>query len=109
MTLWSQNGVNLLINSDREGFARSSYNVHGPSVCALCLRVDDAHAVVERAKALVATPFHQSVLDGQLEIPAIRGVGGSLIYFIDDRSDLAGSGTSISRHAAKPRTVATWG
>ncbi len=89
VTLWSQNGVNLLINSDREGFARSSYNVHGPSVCALCLRVDDAHAVVERAKALVATPFHQSVLDGQLEIPAIRGVGGSLIYFIDDRSDLA--------------------
>ncbi len=89
VTLWSQNGVNLLINSDREGFARSSYNVHGPSVCALCLRVDDARALMERAKALVATPFQQTVIDRQLEIPAIRGLGGSLIYFIDDRSDLA--------------------
>ena len=89
VTLWSQNGINLLINSEREGFAHSSYTVHGPSVCAFCLRVDDAQAVMERAKALVATPFRQTVLDGELEIPAIRGVGGSLVYFIDDRSDLA--------------------
>ena len=89
VTLWSQNGINLLVNSEREGFAHSSYTVHGPSVCALCLRVDDAQAVMERAEALVATPFRQNVLDGELEIPAIRGVGGSLIYFIDDRSDLA--------------------
>ena len=89
VTLWSQNGVNLVINSEREGFAHSSYTVHGPSVCALCLRVDDAQAVMARAKALVATPFRQSVLEGELDIPAIRGVGGSLIYFIDARSDLS--------------------
>jgi len=89
VSLWSQNGVNLLINSEREGFAHSSYTVHGPSVCALCLRVDDAPAAMERARALLATPFHQRVRKGELDIPAIRGVGGSLIYFIDDRGDLA--------------------
>ena len=89
VTLWSQNDVNLVINSEREGFAHSSYIVHGPSVCALCLRVDDAHDVMGRAEALAATPFRQGVHDGELDIPAIRGVGGSLLYFIDARSDLA--------------------
>ena len=89
VALWSQDRIKLLINSEREGFAHSSYTVHGPSVCALCLRVDDAKAVMARAKALAATPFRQNVLEGELDIPAIRGVGGSLIYFTDDRSGLA--------------------
>jgi 4-hydroxyphenylpyruvate dioxygenase len=89
VTLWSQNGVNLVINSEREGFAHSFYIMHGPSVCALCLRVDNATAVMSRAKALAATPSHQNVLEGELKIPAVRGVGGSLIYFIDAHSDLA--------------------
>ena len=89
VTLWSQNGVNLVINSDREGFAHSSYIVHGPSVCALCSKVDDARDVMGRAEALAATPFRQGVHEGELDIPAIRGVGGSLLYFIDERSDLA--------------------
>jgi 4-hydroxyphenylpyruvate dioxygenase len=88
VTLWSQNRVNLVINSEREGFAHSSYIVHGPSACAICLRVDDAQAAMARAKALLAAPFTQTVLEGELNIPAIRGVGGSLIYFIDSRSDL---------------------
>jgi 4-hydroxyphenylpyruvate dioxygenase len=88
VTLWSQNRVNLVINSEREGFAHSSYIVHGPSACAMCLRVDDAQAAMARAKALLAAPFTQTVLEGELNIPAIRGVGGSLIYFVDQRSDL---------------------
>ena len=61
---------------------------HGPAVCAIGLRVADAHAGVERAKALLATPFRQAVLAGELEIPAIRGVGGSLIYLLDRKSEL---------------------
>ncbi|MCW6508430.1 bifunctional sugar phosphate isomerase/epimerase/4-hydroxyphenylpyruvate dioxygenase family protein [Lichenifustis flavocetrariae] len=88
VTLWSQNGVNLVINSDGEGFAHSAYLMHGPAVCAMCLRVADAGAVLARAEALLATPFQQPVLEGELDIPAIRGVGGSLLYFIDDKSDL---------------------
>jgi 4-hydroxyphenylpyruvate dioxygenase len=89
VTLWSQGGAHVVINSEREGFAHSSYIVHGPSACALCLRVDDAQAAIARAKTLLATCFQQRVREGELEIPAIRGVGGSLIYFIDSRSDLA--------------------
>ena len=86
--LWSQGDVNLVVNAEDHGFARAAFNTHGPSVCALCLRVDDARAVFARAEALLATPFRQGVEAGQLDIPAIRGVGGSLVYFVDGTSDL---------------------
>ena len=88
VALWRQDGVNLLINAETQGFAAAAFNTHGPSVCALCVRVDDARAVFDRAGALLATPFRQGVAPGQLDIPAVRGVGGSLLYFVDAASDL---------------------
>ncbi len=87
--LWSQGSVNILINTEREGFAHSSYVVHGANVCDIGLRVNDAAATVQRARALGAEPFEQPVGPGELKIPAIRGVGGGLIHFIDSESDLA--------------------
>ncbi|MGO7668186.1 hypothetical protein ACC697_38550, partial [Rhizobium ruizarguesonis] len=53
-----------------------------------CLIVDDAAKAYERALALDAEPFTQPVEDGELELPAIRGVGGGIIYLIDDKSAL---------------------
>ena len=89
VTLWRQGEINLVINSEREGFAHASYLVHGTSVCDIGLRVDDAAATVERAKALDADIFSQPVGPGELKIPAIRGVGGGVMHFIDGASDLA--------------------
>jgi 4-hydroxyphenylpyruvate dioxygenase len=86
---WRQGAINLVVNSEREGFAHASYITHGPSVCALGLRVDDAESAMARARALLASPFSQAVGPGELEVPAIRGVGGSLLYFTDPKSDLA--------------------
>jgi 4-hydroxyphenylpyruvate dioxygenase len=89
VTVWKQGRIHLVVNREQEGFAHSFYVSHGPAVCALGLRVKDAAAAVSRARKLLATPFSQAVLEGELEIPAIRGVGGSLIYFLDRRSELA--------------------
>lgn len=50
--------------------------------------VDDAAKAYERALALDAEPFTQPVADGELELPAIRGVGGGIVYLIDDKSAL---------------------
>jgi 4-hydroxyphenylpyruvate dioxygenase len=86
---YTQGDINLLINTEAEGFAHSHFITHGPSVAAICLTVADASAQVDRAEALLAQTFRQPVGPGELDIPAIRGVGGSLIYFIDERSDLA--------------------
>ena len=85
---WCQGGINLVINTETEGFAHSFNITHGTSVCAIALRVDDAAATFERARKLVDQPFHQPVLPGELEIPALRGLGGSLVYLVDSKSDL---------------------
>ena len=86
---WRQGAINLVINSEREGFAHASYITHGPCVCAIGLRMQDAEAAMARARALLAHTFSQPVGPGEMELPAIRGLGGSLIYFTDKVSPLA--------------------
>ena len=80
---WSQGQIELVINCDPEGFAHSHYITHGPGVCAIALDVDGAANAMSRAQALKARSFYQPVGPGELEIPAIHGVGGSLLYFLD--------------------------
>jgi len=88
VTRWSQGGINLVLNSDPEGFAHSYQITHGPSACAFCLRVEDAAATLDRAEKLRDVPFRQPVGPGELEVPAVRGLGGSLVYFVDPKSEL---------------------
>jgi 4-hydroxyphenylpyruvate dioxygenase len=83
VTHWSQGAINLVLNSDNDGFAHSYQISHGASVCAMCLKVADAPATLDRAQKLRDTPFKQSVGPGELEIPAVRGLGGGLLYFVD--------------------------
>ena len=89
VTRWSQGGINLVINAERDGFAHSYQIAHGSSVCAIGLKVDSAAATMDRAEKLLDKPFRQPVGPSELEIPAVRGLGGSLLYFLDSGSDLA--------------------
>jgi 4-hydroxyphenylpyruvate dioxygenase len=81
---WSQGAIDLVINCEPDGFAHSHYITHGPGVCAIAIDVDDAGQTMTRAEALHARTFYSRVGPGELEIPAIRGVGGSLLYFLED-------------------------
>jgi 4-hydroxyphenylpyruvate dioxygenase len=89
VSLWRQGprsgGINIVINMEREGLAHSSYLVHGANAYAIGIRVKDAAATVARARALGAEPFEQKRGPGELAVPAIRGVGGGVIYFVDSR------------------------
>ena len=88
VTRWTQGDINLVVNREKEGFAHSFNIVHGSAVCALGLAVENAAQTFERATLLLDQPFHQAVGPGELDIPSVRGVGGSLIYFLDKASDL---------------------
>ncbi len=88
VTRWRQGDINLVVNTEKEGFAHSFNITHGTSVCAIGLRVDDATQTLDRAQKLLDKPFRQAVGPGELEVPAVRGLGGSLIYFTDQRSEL---------------------
>ncbi|EJL53477.1 4-hydroxyphenylpyruvate dioxygenase/hemolysin-like protein [Rhizobium sp. CF122] len=88
VTLFEQGSIRILVNADPLGFASAAYAVHGTFAYALALVVEDATEAYRRALAMDAEPFQQAVADGELELPAIRGVGGGLIYLIDDKSPL---------------------
>lgn len=88
VALWRQGAVNIVINREGAGHAAQALADHGPCVCDMGLRVQDASETVARVKSLGTQDFTQAVGLGELDIPAVRGVGGSVIHFIDERSDL---------------------
>jgi 4-hydroxyphenylpyruvate dioxygenase len=88
VTHWRQGDINIVVNADKEGFAHSFNITHGTSVCALALRVGDASGTVDRAIKLLDQPFQQPVGPGEMNIPAVRGLGGSLLYFVDHKTGL---------------------
>ena len=85
---WRQNEINILINTEEFGFAHSAYQTHGTSVCDIAFRVDDAASTIERARLLGAEIVTTPAGRGELAIPAIKGVGGGILRFVDDASGL---------------------
>jgi 4-hydroxyphenylpyruvate dioxygenase len=83
VTLYQQGDVNFILNAEPESFAQAFARLHGPSVCAIAFRVADAARAYERAIGLGAKPVHGKVGPMELNIPAIEGIGGSLIYLVD--------------------------
>ena len=83
VTLYRQGEINFILNAEPESFAQSFARVHGPSICAIALRVKDARAAAQRAKSLGADVVGGAARAMELNIPAIRGIGGSLIYLVD--------------------------
>jgi 4-hydroxyphenylpyruvate dioxygenase len=90
VTLYQQGDIRLVVNSEPQGLARSNYVTHGLSAYAFGIRVPDARAAVARATALGAQIFEQNVAAGETLTPAIRGVGGGLIYLLDSSPELGG-------------------
>ncbi len=87
VTLYRQGDVNFIINAEPASFAQSFARVHGPCVCAIAFRVNDAAQAYKRALALGAIPYKGTVGPMELNIPAIEGIGGSLIYLVDRYGD----------------------
>ena len=83
VSLYAQGDVHLIINSEKDSFARNFVEQHGPSVCALAFRVDDAQRAAERALRYRAQIFRGRVGPNELVIPAIRAHEGSLIYLVE--------------------------
>jgi 4-hydroxyphenylpyruvate dioxygenase len=84
VTLYRQGEVNFLINAEPDSFAAGFADEHGLSICAVGIRVQDAAAAYQRALDLGAWSFVSNTVGPmELNIPAIKGIGESLIYFVD--------------------------
>ena len=83
VTLFRQGGINFILNAEPDSFAQRFARLHGPSICAIAFRVQDAAKAYRRALDLGAWGFDGNSGPGELNIPAIKGIGDSLIYLID--------------------------
>ncbi len=83
VTLYRQGDVNFILNAEPESFAQSFARIHGPSICAIAFRVKDAAAAYKRAVKLGAWGVEGRVGPMELNIPAIKGIGDSMIYLVD--------------------------
>ncbi len=83
VTLYRQGTINFIVNAEADSFAQRFARLHGPSICAIAFRVQDAGAAYRRALDLGAWGFDNKTGPMELNIPAIKGIGDSLIYFVD--------------------------
>ncbi len=87
VTLHRQGDINFIINAEPGSFGQRFAQQHGPSACAMAFRVKDAAAAFKRAVELGATPVRTPVGPMEINIPAIEGIGGSIIYLVDRYGD----------------------
>jgi 4-hydroxyphenylpyruvate dioxygenase len=85
--LWRQGGINLIANYEPKSPAAFFAAEHGPSACGMGFRVRNARLAYEAALARGAEPVETRTGIMELRLPAIRGVGGSIIYLIDRYGD----------------------
>ena len=83
VTLYRQGGINFLLNAEPDSFAQRFARAHGPSICAIAFRVQDAKHAYELALEKGAWGYAGKAGPGELNIPAIKGIGDSLIYLVD--------------------------
>ncbi len=81
--LYRQGEINFIVNAEPDSFAQRFARLHGPSICAIAFRVQDARNAYARALSLGAWGYAGSAGPGELNIPAIKGIGDSLIYLVD--------------------------
>jgi 4-hydroxyphenylpyruvate dioxygenase len=83
VTLYRQNDVNFIVNAEPDSHGARFARAHGPSACAMAFRVKDAGKAYAMALEKGAKAFQGKVGPMELNIPAIEGIGGSVIYFVD--------------------------
>ena len=86
--LYRQGRVNLVLNQEQDSAAAEHFQLHGPSVCGMGLRVDDARGALARAEALLCPAWRETIGEGERSIPALRAPDGTLVHLV--QSDPAG-------------------
>lgn len=88
--LYRAGAVNFVLNAEPQSFARTFFNEHGVSICAIGVRTADAQAALARATAYGCERFEGRVGPNELTIPAVRAPDGSLLYFVDESVESGG-------------------
>lgn len=88
LSIWRQGGIDFLVNADPASHASSFAEAHGPGVSAIAFRVKDAAHALQRAQSFGAK-VHDDAAARAVPGLALDGIGGSLLYLIDEASQRA--------------------
>src|SRR5947199_3183565 len=83
VTLFRQGDINFLVNATPYTHFHQFAVAHGPCACAMAWRVKDAVKAYEYAVAQGAVPFDAKPGFMELRLPAVYGIGNSVLYFVD--------------------------
>ena len=83
IVLMKQGDINFIINAEPDSFAQGFARKHGSSACAMAFRVKDAGFAYKKALEQGAVACETEANPMELNIPAIEGIGGSRLYFVD--------------------------
>jgi 4-hydroxyphenylpyruvate dioxygenase len=87
VTLYRQGAALVALNAGGDTFAHAYFRLHGPSVCAIGLKVRDRAALLRRAEAYGYKQHRERTRPGEYDMPAVRAPDGSLIQLVDEGFD----------------------
>jgi 4-hydroxyphenylpyruvate dioxygenase len=97
-TRYRQNGIDLLVDPRPDGFGQRYARQRGVAICGFGLRVANAQAALAHALACGATRVDTGLA---MNVPAIQGIGDTVIYLVDETGDV------LDDRAATPPAAAT--
>jgi 4-hydroxyphenylpyruvate dioxygenase len=80
--LYRQGQVSLVLNAEPDSAAAGHFEMHGPSVCAMALKVDDTDRALRRAQALLCSAWNEPRGLDEEPLPSLRAPDGSLICLV---------------------------
>lgn len=96
--IYQQNDIRFIINTTKNSMATQFAALHGASCCAMGFKVKDAKVAFQHALTYGAIPYQAENQTATYDIPAIYGVGNSLIYFVDYKNNISNYAHHFNYH-----------
>ena len=87
ITVYRQGDVDYLVNAEPGSHAARFAALHGPCASSMGFRVVDAAHAYDRARRLGVEPADPAAGALALDVPALKGICGSLLYLVDRYGD----------------------
>ncbi|EOX9162665.1 4-hydroxyphenylpyruvate dioxygenase [Acinetobacter baumannii] len=81
--LWRQGDINIILNYEENSYSNYFYQEHGPSACAMGFKTKNSKKAFDKAVEFGAEPIYVKSGPMELNLPAIKGIGGMPIFLVD--------------------------
>ncbi len=79
--LYRQGQIDFILNKEHHSFAEKFTEQHGPCANGFSIVFDDAEAALVHAKN-----NGSQEIKGDLDLPAVKGIGGAVLYLVDKQN-----------------------